>query len=314
MELRIDKLKTNQKNGLTLLNIELRADGKILPDKQDIMKLKKPVIKSFAPEKEDCDINETVTFLWEVEDGDGCSAAISSNGGVTDVTGMEKCDMKMIDSSFTLTVKNMAGFSVSKSYTPKFTFITCFQATDCDGEFVTLKWETRNGRKCEIRWEGGKKEVALSGEEKIPAKKGSADEFQFSLILTQKDSFEEHTADLTFGYAKITKFQRGTQYYSYLQDFSMELSGKYPFVILEEVSGVPNTPIVIPPYDGGGGHDPRYPHDGVEWDGKYVDFYTLNGKGNYSGDQSHWEEYPREQKCTLQAYSLGRNVYDERTI
>lgn len=314
LELRIDKLKTNQKNGLTLLNMELRADGKILPDKQDIMKLKKPMIQSFTPEKEDCDINETVTFHWEVEDGDGCSAMISSNSGVTDVTGMEKCDMKMIDSSFTLTVKNMAGYSVSKSYTPKFSFITCFQAVDCDGESVTLKWETRNGRKCEIQWEGGKKEVELSGETKISAKKGSADEFRFSLVLTQKDSVEEHTAELTFGYARITEFQRGTRYYSCLQEVSRNLSEKNPFVTLEEVQGVPITPIVILPYDGGGGYDPKDPHDVVEWDGKYVDYYMLNGKDRYSGDSSHWKGYPKGEKCTLRAYSLGGKVYDERTI
>lgn len=311
LKLCIENLNINKESGLTPLNIELRADCKILPDRLDLIKLNEPVVKSFGPEREDGDINETVTFRWEVENGEECSYVISNSSGITDVTGYDKYDLKLIDSAYTLTVKNRAGCPVSKSFTPSFTFITCFQAIDCDGEHVTLKWETRNGGKCRISGAG---EVELSGTKKVPAKKGSADVFRFTLVLTQKDSFLEHEQTLEFGYAKITQFNRNSKLYRALPNLSAELSEKTPFVTMDEIEHLPAVPIITLPYDGG--WTPPEWHDGLEWDGQYVESYELVGYKKYTGGGYHWVcmSDSKSQCYTLRAYSIGQKVYDERSI
>ena len=307
----IENLNINQKAGLTPLYIELRAEGKILPIRLDFMKVYKPVIQSFGPVKEGYDINDIVTFQWDVENRDGCSLTISNSDGTADVTIYDKYDMKMTDSTITLTAKNRAGYPVSMAYTPAFTFITCFQAIDCDGEYVTLKWETRNGSKCRIEGVG---EVELSGTKAVPAKQGSAERFSFKLILTQKESFFEHEQILEFGYAKITQFNRSGRYYRPLSGFSMKLSEENPFVTPEEIERLPAVPIVTLPYDGG--WHPKSWHNGLEWNGQDVESYELVGYARYNSGGSHWEYFGdcQSRNYTLRAYSLGGKAYDEKSI
>ena len=311
----VQNVNVNDLPGQTPAFIELRSgediDRYIVP----FYKNPKPEITSFETTTDSYDINDNVTFAWEIEDNDHFTLTLNGN----DVSHHTKSDLKIQDRVYALTATNYAGYSVTKEFTPTFEFITSFEAVSCDGEYVEVEWETKNTDRCDLTYCGP---VEANGKRKVPAKQGTEDVFTFTLRAYAIGSGKPHDQTLEFSYAKITQFDFHDRFASPPPELNIDFKDDEdnPFISLNEIRRLPIVPAVAVPYDG---YSPVTWTKGIEWNGNYVRRYELKYElqsgqvecMTFDNGGYHWEKIPADniRRYTLRAYGLS-DTYDEKTL
>lgn len=314
IKIHIENIDVNKIAGLTPLYLELRSGGEINAKVMGLFKYDKPEIASFKIEGPSYDIGDTVTFKWEIKNGDQCSVSINN----TDVS-ITQGIIKVEDIDYELAVKNPAGFFVTKAFTPTFEYFLSFSAKSCDGEEVEVEWKTKNTDYCKI--DAYSELLSSEGTCKLPAKRGAKDIFKFTLTAYSKGSRKPHNKTLEFGYPQITKFNSKQGYCSPPPELNIDFKddADNPFISLDEIKRFPIVPAVAVPYDG---YSPVEWKNGIEWNGNFVLRYELHYVSHAGTEECEtfdrggyfWVASPDGymRQYTLRAYGLS-DTYDEQS-
>lgn len=161
-------IKCNKEHGLAAMYIipVIEGVGQKLIRYQDIMKLAKPRINMFKPDKEDYVLGEPVRFVWNY---DYASDNEVEFDGVRMPDKKESVVEKIEDRDYVLRVRNELGYTTEEVFKAKCLSIQSFVYEDTkEKNSILLKWDTKNAQKCEITTLG---EVPPCGSREFPISK-----------------------------------------------------------------------------------------------------------------------------------------------
>ena len=265
-----------------------------------IIKRPQPEIRRFDCLTTGYNIDDPLTFTWELANADGCHVFLDGNRIFSGTSATSTA----ADRDYRLQVEDpLTGFLAVKTFTPQFTFLKSFAfAPGGSCQRVNLSWEaTPSVESCTIEGVGG---VPNVGSRQVDVDHDQV----FRLEGTVKHTTRTVSMEISLTVPVIDSFQAHVVK-------SAPPTGDGEFLTVEEAFYPASAPIMCPPYEDPPGPDPPpvYKRVRAVWKAHGGDSYSIEGSSCPASGEQEISVVDYQSTVTLHArlshgYEVRRSV------